>query len=301
VWAERNWQAAMAAVRTNIVVRSMAVPLTNFVSGITQLNMRGIPLLKSLRAVPSKVLELEFYSKTMTEKIELEAERFASEGDVVKTRRIDARLTALGDSLKRLSIWPLIEAGEFSTISDVGQTAESLGTGDDTLVEKLSRAVGELPPGLRDLARQGYMARDTALFRLMQKSTQYSDFIMKAIYFDHLVAGGRSRGAALAEITEEFNNYDVLPGRDRGYAESVGLAWFLNYKIRSMKVAINMVRKNPLNLLMYAALPHPLDVGGPLTDNLGSSILELSVGRSLGPGMATNPIALNPWYNLVSD
>lgn len=301
VWAERNWQAAMASVRTNIVVRSMIVPAANFMSGILQLNVRGIPLLKTLRTVPKKVAELEFYSKTVAQKIELEAERFANENNVNMVRKIDAQLTGLDDSLKRLSIWPLIEAGEFSTISDVGQTAESLGTGNDTLIEKLTESIDQLPPGLRDLARQGYMARDTALFQTMQKATQYSDFIMKAIYFDSLKDQGQSTKAALANITEEFNNYDVPPGRNRGYAESIGLAWFLNYKIRATKIGLSMIRKNPLNMLLYMAVPHPSSSGIPGTDNLITSLMELSLSRSFGPGMATSPIALNPWYNLAGN
>jgi GGDEF domain-containing protein len=300
VWAERNWQAVISSIKTNIVVRSLIVPAANFMSGVLQLNVRGVPMIKILKAVPTKVMEVEYYSKTMAKKIELEAHKFAAEGDVVKIRTINAQLSALEDSLKRLSIWPLIEAGEFSTISDVGQTAQDLDTAD-TVVDRLSQAVDQLPAGLRDLARQGFMTRDTAMFQAMQKATQYSDFIMKAIYFDHLRREGQSAKSALGTITEEFNNYDVLPGRDRGYAESVGLAWFLNYKLRATKVGLSMVRKNPLNLLLYTMVSHPGSVGIPGTDNLISSLVELSLGRSFGPGMVTSPISLNPWYNLVSN
>lgn len=300
VWAERNWQAVISSVKTNIVVRSIVVPAANFMSGILQVNVRGVPMIKALKAVPTKVVEVEYYSKTMAKKIELEAHKFAAEDDVVKVRTVNAQLSALDDSLRRLSIWPLIEAGEFSTISDVGQTAQDLDTAD-TVVDRLSQAVDQLPAGLRDLARQGFMTRDTAMFQAMQKATQYGDFIMKAIYFDHLREGGQSQGAALASITEEFNNYDVLPGRDRGYVESVGLAWFLNYKLRATKVGLSMVRKNPLNLLLYTMVPHPGSVGIPGTDNLITSLVELTLGRSFGPGMVTSPISLNPWYNLVSN
>lgn len=300
VWAERNWQAVVGSIKTNVVVKSLIVPAANFASGIAQLNVRGIPMIKALRAVPAKVAEVEYYSKTMAKKIELEAHKFAAEGDVVKVRTINAQLSALDDSLKRLSIWPLVEAGEFSSISDVGQTAENLDEAD-TLVEKISQAVDQLPAGLRDLARQGFMTRDTAMFQAMQKATQYSDFVMKAIYFDHLRKEGQSQKAALANITEEFNSYDVLPGRDRGYAESIGLAWYLNYKIRSTKIALDMVRKNPLNLLFYTLTPHLPGVGIPADGNLISSLLDLTLGRSFGPGQATSPIALNPWYNLVSN
>jgi hypothetical protein len=302
VWGERNWQAAMATVRTNIVIRSLVVPAANFVSGIYQLRTRGVPLHVVLKAIPGKVTELEYYTKTWNEKIKLEAERLAVENNVVMTNKIDARLKTIDDSLKRLSIWPLIEAGEFSTISEVGQTADDLGVGPDTLVASLEAAVAKLPPGLRDLARQGYFAKDTTIFRTLQKSVQYSDFVMKAVYFDHMMKIEKTTVAqAKSRVTEEFNNYDIPPGRTRGYVESIGMAWFLNFKIRSVKIALSTIRNNPLDLLIYSIIPHPFASGIPVTDNFFATLFDGTLPFSVGPRMAVTPIALNPIYNLIGD
>lgn len=298
---EKNWMAVTASMRTNIVVRSLTVSFANFVSGVYQLRARGVPLIKALKNVPAKVAEIEEYSKTMARKIELEARRFA-ENDITESRRIDAQLQALDDGLKRLSIWPLIEAGEFSTIADVGQTAADLDVSPKTLVDRLSAAVDKLPPGLRDAARQGYMARDTAVFQTLQKTVQYSDFIMKAIYFDHMRNKEKAtQKQALARVTEEFNNYDMPRGRTRGYLENMGLAWFLNYKIRAAKIGLSMLRNNPLDVLLFSIMPHPFQGGIPVTDNIFARMLDGSLIRAFGPGMVFRPISLNPWYNLISE
>lgn len=299
---ERNWQAMMASVRTNIVVRSLIVPAANFVAGTFQLAARGVSPLAIAKGVPAKVAEIEFFTKTMREKIQLEAERWASEHDVQKTRAIDARLQVMEDSLRHLSIWPLIEAGEFSTIADVGQTAEELGIGPNNIMDKLSQAVDQLPGGLREAAKVGYLARDTSLFQALQKSVQYSDFVMKAIYFDHLTKDQKMPStAAKALVTEEFVNYDLLPGRNRAYLENMGLMWFMNFKIRSTKIALSMIRNNPFNLLMFSIMPHPFGADIPVTGNFLSKLFEGLLGFSIGPRMAFQSIALSPWYNLIAD
>jgi hypothetical protein len=300
VKAEQNWQATMASVRTNIVVRSLVVPAANFMSGVFQLGVRGIGPLTVAKAIPGKVAEIEFYTKTMRDKVALEAERWAYENNIHKVRAIDARLKTMEDSLKHLSIWPLIEAGEFSTIADVGQTAEELGAGPNNIMDTLSRAIDQLPGGLRDAARQGYFARDTAIFQALQKSVQYSDFVMKSIYFDHLTKKENlPKAAAKARVTEEFVNYDLPTGRTRGYLENAGLVWFMNFKIRSTKIALSMMRNNPLGLLLYSVAPGSILADIPFTDNLFSKIFEGTIGYSIGPGMATNAMSINPVLGLA--
>ena len=82
------------------------------------------------------------------------------------------------------------------------------------------------------------VARDTALFQGLQKMVQYGDFIAKAVMYDDLMKRkGLTKEQALGKITDEFVNYDKLPGRARGYLEDTGLLWFYNYKLRITKIA----------------------------------------------------------------
>ena len=71
--------------------------------------------------------------------------------------------------------------------------------------------------------------------------------------FDHLTQKkGMSVEEALDVISEEFVNYNKLPGRGRDYLESIGLLWFYNYKLRATKVALRTARSRPLTTLLMA-------------------------------------------------
>jgi hypothetical protein len=74
------------------------------------------------------------------------------------------------------------------------------------------------------------------------------------LYDDLLKRKGLTKEQALGKITDEFVNYDKLPGRARGYLEDTGLLWFYNYKLRITKVALSIMRNNPLHLLLAHAM-----------------------------------------------
>jgi len=138
----------------------------------------------------------------------------------------------------------------------------------------------------------GLITRDTALFQGLQKSVEYGDFLSKAIIYDDLTKRkGLSQQDALGRVTEEFVNYDRLPGRFRGTMEDLGLLWFYNFKIRSVKVALSIIRNNPVHALMMGMLPAPPlmgDVGTVLDDNLISkgNVLSFWIISSISRGFA---------------
>jgi hypothetical protein len=112
--------------------------------------------------------------------------------------------------------------------------------------------------------------------------------------------------AALDRITEEFVNYNLLPGRTRSYAESRGLTWFWAFKIRSLKVAHRHIRDNPVRALL-ATLGTPylpdvpgVSIGSPITDNAASVLMDGRAGYSVGPQMLFHAPELNPWLNMVN-
>ena len=180
-------------------------------------------------------------------------------------------------------------------------TSDDLELTAGNLTQWVEKQIDKLPAGLKTTAKYGYIARDTALFQGLQKAVQYGDFMAKAVLYDDLTQRkGLTKEQALARITEEFVNYDRLPGRDRGYLENMGMLWFYNYKIRISKIALSTIRNNPLHALLVAAAPMPGGVGLPVEDNLISKAVEGSLGYSIGPGMGIHGHMLNPWYNLVN-
>jgi hypothetical protein len=304
VRGEQVIQGLVADAKTTIVVRSVVVPAVNFLSNIYQMISRGIPIAYISKMMPRMLNEARYYTNNRLRLNELEAELRAAETNEPEAKRLRAKIQVINDQFKRLSIWPLIEAGEFSSISETGLDVNEALLADGKLSDFIERQVDKLPPSVRTLAKYGIVSKDTALYKGLQRSVEYGDFMAKAILYHHLIGKkGLSQKDALARVTEEYVNYDRLPGRQRGYAESIGLLWFWNFKIRILKVAINTLRNNPLHLLLASMLPAPTmfgTVGLPTDDNILTGLVEGKLDNSVGPGQGLRAWSLNPWWNLFT-
>lgn len=302
--AEQLLKNAIQDVKLIIVVKSVIVPVGNMLSNIIQLMSRGVPIKDIVRGIPKKVSELNFYTKQRLRKIELEVALRTAEGngDVVATRKAKNELETIEDSFRRLGIWPLINAGEFSAISDVGISRDDIVLSEGRLHAYMESLVDKLPDGARTAAKYGLVAKDTALFQGLQKAVEYGDFLAKAIEYDYLTGSKKlSKEDSLARISEEFVNYDLLMGRFREYAENIGLLWFTAFKVRSTKIAASIIRNNPFHALM-SAIPHsfmPASTGSPITDNGVAKVMSGDIWYSIGFGQALRAPTLNPWVNLA--
>ena len=167
VGSEQNIQDVVAGVKQTIVVKSVIVPVANMVSNMVQLMNRGVPLRAIIHGVGAKTAEINSYVKRRQREIDLEADLRAAEGknDTGAALKIGNQIQSIRDSYRRMSIWPLIEAGEFSAISSGQVTAEDLALSDGRWSNFLEKKINSLDGPLREIARYGLVTRDTALFQ----------------------------------------------------------------------------------------------------------------------------------------
>ncbi|MCV0393901.1 MAG: hypothetical protein K5872_11615 [Rhizobiaceae bacterium] len=120
VSSEKNLQELVNNARTLIVVKSVVVPAANMISNFFHLLNRGVPLKAIIRGAGSKTTELNTYIRRRKREIDLEVDLRSAQGrnDLVAIRKIQNEIKSLKDSYRRMSIWPLIENGEFSAISE---------------------------------------------------------------------------------------------------------------------------------------------------------------------------------------
>lgn len=303
VTAERMYQSFIHDAKKNIIIRSVIVPVANLASNFVQAMGRGISPVTLVRELPKKTAEIDAYVANHLQHVSLEADLEAAKGrkDTIKARQIEVQMKTLEDAQRRMSIWPLIEAGEFSSISEglenEGGDWKSLTKGK--LSDYIESKVNQLPKAARTLGRYGYLTQDTALFRGLQKSVDYGDFIFKAVLYDHLRKQKKTHAEAIGAITEEFVHYDRMTGRWRQGLEGMGLIWFWRFKLRSVKTAANMIRNNPVHALLANMMPVPMASGGPITDNIVGSLISGNLGYSIGPGQALRGYTMNPWISLA--
>jgi hypothetical protein len=297
--AEEFLQTVVSEVKHVIVVKSGIVLVANALSNLVQLASREVPLLYTVDRTKKKYAEIAQYKKNEELKIRLRADKLAATTKS-QAAAIQNRIEVIEESEKRMSIWPMIEANQFTTISE-GLTDVDKALIDGKFVDWLEKKAGELPGGLSTVARYAMVSKDTALYKGMARAVQYSDFIARSVYFDFLTQERSVKPEdAIKMIDAEFINYDLVDSRARTYLESVGLTWFMNFKIRSIKIAINIAKNNPASaLLALGGLGMiGLDVGSPIDDNLVSKTADGSIFYSVGPGMIGAGFDLNIWKQI---
>lgn len=299
---ERTLQYATASARKLIVVKSTVVPMINIVSNLLQLKTYGLGI-DDFKEIPSIISQIETYLKNQLEIIDLETQLKSAVNDPYRRNMLQAQLDAKQNAQEALTdIYPLIQQGEFSTIADVGLTTDELDLTSGRITEYLDKAVNKLPGAVKQVGRYLLITEDTPIYRALNKSVQYGDFVAKVLLYKHLIKNdGLSEKEALGNVKEAFVDYDKYTGRTRQALENYGLLWFYNYKLRSVKAATYMLRHKPLASLLSLAVPTDLffgTIGTPLTENVFSKLEDLS--QSIGPNMGFRAPEMHPIVNLLN-
>lgn len=133
--------------KTTIIVRSVVVAWENIMSNNLHLVLRGIDPVTVLRKKREKFIEITQFVKNQEQKQAMELELNSIIDEPKKASRIRAQIQALDDANKNMSIAPLIEAGEFSTISeDLSEADVAVREGE--WPRYMEKAAEKLPGGL---------------------------------------------------------------------------------------------------------------------------------------------------------
>lgn len=281
--AERAIQYTTSTARNYIVVRSCVIPFNNIVSNIIQLRMKGIPYSEIAKGIRTKTMELEEYRRIEKQNIQLKSKLITAKSRQEK-QKLDNRLENNLQRIKTMSIYPMIKAGELSSLADVGdEYNDSIFTGK--WADKINEEVAKIPEPIVKAGKWLSVSKDTGLYKLMEKATIYGDFIAKSIYFDRLLGDGVKLENAQRMAMEEFVNYDMMAGRTREYLENMGIIWFYNYKLRISKIAMDIFLHNPASWI-FGELITPqwaLDKGTVLEDNFFSKAASGGLGGTFMP------------------
>ena len=299
-------KATISSIRNFIVIRSGEVVALNIIGNMFSLMMRGIPITTILKEAPKVVKELENYNHSRQRQAILQMEYNAEIGkdnpSERRLRMLEARLQEEKSLVDKLSYaGELIKAGEYNTIADIGDVNDDILLATGRFGEYLEKQIDKMPSVLKEAGRQIVLTKDTAIYRALEKGTQYGDFVAKAILYKHLKDKKQIKPKeALSKVRYEFVNYDMLPGRTREYLENIGLLWFYNYKLRITRTAVLMIKENPLHVILSMFAPIDLGIGTPITDNFLAKMFTNPFG-SIGPKLMDIPWIFNHlWYNMFS-
>ncbi len=300
--SEQAWENLMGDARTAIVIKSMLVPALNAAANFFQLMANGIGPIQIATKTAEMLRETHFYAQKQLElqslEVDLAKARGAKRPDEV--RILETKMRVIEDIIKRLAIYPLIQAGEFNQITE-GLTQDDLEMTKGRMWDRVSKWADELPPAVKTAGRYAVVAKDTALFDGLTRTVAYTDFVAKAVLYDHLTRVlNKPKADALLTITNEFVNYDLLAGRGRTKAEALGLVWFPSFKIRSIKVAASLIRNNPLHTFLSSLVPGSYEAGTVMDDNGINLIFDGRADNAFGIWNAWRGAALLPVAQVMS-
>ncbi len=296
---EKIGQGAVSTAKDIIVIRSLIIPTANTASNIVQLSSRNVPNKMIVDGYRSKTAEIEEYTKNIKERIDLEAKLRLAANNANQRRIIKSKIQVIDDLNSKMTIAPIIEAGGYSNLSE-GITELDANISKGKFGDIMEDLANKLPDKLGKIAHLGLVSKSTEIYKFANKATQYGDFIAKSIYYDFLMSGdinSLTHEEAIAKMNEEFVNFSTLPGRTRSGLESYGLTWFMAFKIRVAKIAMQQLRENPVRALaVNSLLP---DIGSPVNDNIGQVIVGDRLGYATGYEMLFSAPGLNPWVNFL--
>lgn len=303
-YTENVVKSLSSSARNFIVIRSAEVMAFNIIGNLMSLMIRGVPLATILREAPKIVKELEYYNRSKKRRAAYQLRLNAELGkDKPNRKHIEVLQRHIDKERKSYDLMPysreLILAGEYNTIADIGTISDDLLLSTGRFGEYIEKQVDKLPDAVKKIGKNIIVTKDTEIYRMLEKGTQYGDFVAKVILYKHLVEKKKiAPKDAISKVRYEFVNYDMLPGRSREYLENIGLLWFYNYKLRVCRTAMSMIKDNPLSVLISMFSPLALGVGTPLSDNFISKLVTNPLG-SVGPKLFDIPwITNHMWYNL---
>jgi hypothetical protein len=294
---ETTIQGFMSNMRNNMIVKSITIPARIMMDNVRQLIQRGVPTLDIVQGIGAKLHEVHLYQQFRQKEMDFEADRWATTSPL-EIHKINAKLQSIQDSYERMSIYPLIKHGDLNTIGELEDENEmKLSSG--RVSEWLEQQIDKAPTAIQTPLKYAIVARDTSLYKGLERLMEYGDFIAKGIYYDHMTKREKiSSEEALSKVSEEYVNFDWKAGRTRNYLDTMGITWFLAYKLRIAKIALSMMRDNPFGSLMTAFMPGLNETGSVIDDNIFGKILSGHLGYSLGPMNALKGLNMGPFWSL---
>lgn len=268
---EAELRAITKVAKNSQVIKSVVVPVANFTANVIQMWMTGIPLNIIAKGYITKAKECNRFIALTREYADLQLES-------LNGKDVGIRMDKIIEEIQHMSIAPVINLGEFSTIQDDAD-GDLTDTGSYFIkainkIKQVRDKFGNSTEALDELA----VTERTLLYKCLERTTQYGDFIAKSICYDYW-KHKYNENEAIFRVTSEFVDYDFMPSRCREWLEKIGWGWYWNYKLRMSKVMMRMVRDNPFRSLMFLILPPTLfniDLDTPFKDS--------ALGKLLGMG-----------------
>ena len=301
---EDAWQEIVSEIKDTAVVKTITVFAENVTSNTSILKMYGMSnedIVNYQVEAFKAVMDYE-RDRSALAQLKIKMDTGYTQGD---DEEIEAEMVRLESELAKNPVKELIDAGLKPTLVEDVNMEDNPYSYKSQLTEWIEESTSTWNKQMLAAGKVMYMTHDTTLYKLLSKSTQYSDFLARYALFKHQTTRKKnplSKADALYEVSEAFVNYDINLPKWVDYADRMGILPFIKYFLSIQRVIYKLAKEHPVDVLSTVLL---FNVLGDLTTVIDSSAL-LRVGNNpldtgaLGyPSSLTDLATLQPALSLI--
>jgi len=248
--------------KNNIVVKSFLVSWNNHVSNLLFCKGRGVSysnILKWKREATVGALKYQADKKALDD-VRIQLNRAKDKKTIDK---LQSKIQILENEIALNPVTDLMDSGLMQSIVDDVETSNTQSPFPSLLDQTLDKMAARLPSQVNKVGKVLFLAEDTQAYKVMNNAVKMTDFIGRYIMYQHYTHTDRgnqklSHEQAIAQVLDEFVNFNLPSHRMVEYLNSVGLLWFTKYSLRVLKPIKNMVQDKPFEAVSAFALGHTL-------------------------------------------
>ena len=281
--AEVIWKEIVAMAKNNIVIKTGSVLFHNIFSNTIVGWLNGVPIEYMIKEQLRAARDLHEYMNTKRSLFEaksaLKTAKALNNTQGIKDAQssVDSYWKAINNS----SVRDLINRGMFQSIteeidseSDPYSYASALSEKMDKFANK-NKIVGKVYGGVKNVSRYTYMTNDTSMFKLLLKTTQYSDFVARQAVFKYKTeVEGINKDETQKLVQDLFVNYNTPDHQIITYMNQTGITMFTKYPMRMLRVIYQMVKGRPAEALMLILLEDYMNMNIDDPSDMGLNVLK---------------------------
>lgn len=263
---ERGWLEINKEIKDILVVKNLSTLLGNIYSNASMLFMLGVKDSWTNQWVAVRgVMAYERDNRRLNE-LQAKLDGGYSKIDVRQTEQEIARIR---DAIARNPVTKLVDAGLMPTIVEDVDMVEDPYSYKSQLSRKMEEYTNKVPEPIRNAANVVYMGHETAIYKVLSRTTQYSDFVARYALYQHLTTKQEalSHEDAIAEALETFVHYDVPMHPTLQYMDDMGFTPFMKYFFRVQRVLLKTAKDNPARVMGMVAVNNFVELGPIVLDS----------------------------------
>jgi hypothetical protein len=302
-WIELLWQSMMKYRRYQIAILMPATVIGNFISNISLMWSKGVPIGFLIRESFEAIKAVDRYRNDAKEANILETEMAAlweqgitKGNNYAKWTKLGDRRAALVNNMKTSTAGQLVEDGLFTSIvDDIGFNEESFaGKNMQRLIDVMG---GERRGGQTALAvaQNLFMLPGSELGTAAMLMTQYSDFMGRFVLYKYRTLIDKvSEESAKFEALRTFIYYNTPQNKYLQYMNDMGMFMFSKFLFRIQPVIASMAYEQTARSMLMHGLQQ-----GMFADGLDEHIYKYNL--PLQPMALWNKLDLGPWRHVLGN